>query len=37
MLEDESAALEYFGKVNIGGTVMLEVLRFYLESNDILE
>jgi len=28
---------KYFGKVDVGSTLMLEALRFTLESNDILK
>jgi len=37
MLEDKSVDAKYFGKVDIGGTIKLEALRFTLESNDILK
>ena len=36
-LEDNLLDPKYFGKVNVGSVATLEVLRFMLESNEILE
>jgi len=37
ILEDESIDPKYFRKVDVRSVAMLEVLRFTLESNDLLE
>ena len=36
-LEDELGDPEYFGKVDVGGALNLEALRFTFESHDIFE